>query len=294
MDRLENIVHLAQDFEGVDPLENPMPVKPGQHYNMGGIETNEHGKTCIDGLYAAGESACVSLHGANRLGGNALPDLFVFGARAGRHAAGEDLGEAKIQVGPEEGAEAEDRAWPVELGDVESGGTDLVEDGASMAPGEMVDKAAEEEREFVEAVLSRESGVEHMDVRKGVQETMTAHVNVFREEGGLEAALEDIAAARKRYEDVSVTDTSRTFNTELQHTIETRNVIDLAETVVMGALARTESRGAHWRRAHQERKDDEWLVHTMVTWNEGDPEMWYRPGLLAGDTVSYEPSERSY
>src|SRR6056297_3063784 len=99
MDRLENILHLAEDFEGVDGLEEPMPVKPGQHYAMGGIEVDENGETCINGLYAAGECACVSMHGANRLGGNALPELLVFGARAGYHAGGRDLGEAEIPTG---------------------------------------------------------------------------------------------------------------------------------------------------------------------------------------------------
>jgi succinate dehydrogenase / fumarate reductase flavoprotein subunit len=294
MDRLENIVHLAEDFEGVDPLEEPMPVKPGQHYNMGGVETNEHGETCIEGLYAAGETACVSLHGANRLGGNALPDLFVFGARAGRHAAGEDLGEAAIEVGPDPDAETEDRDWPVGLGELDAAGADVVADGAEQDPATVVETAVEDEREFVEDLLDRSDGVEHMTVRNAVQETMTAHVNVFREEAGLEQALADIREARRQYRDVAVNDPSRTFNTELQHTLETRNVIDLAETIAMGALAREEFRGAHWRQAHQERKDEEWLKHTMVNWSDGDPEMWYRPALLDGETVEYEPKERSY
>jgi succinate dehydrogenase / fumarate reductase flavoprotein subunit len=133
-----------------------------------------------------------------------------------------------------------------------------------------------------------------MTVRNAVQETMTAHVNVFREEAGLEQALADIREARRQYREVAVNDPSRTFNTELQHTLETRNVIDLAETIAMGALAREEFRGAHWRQAHQERKDEEWLKHTMVNWSDGDPEMWYRPALLDGETVEYEPKERSY
>ena len=294
MDRLENIVHLAQDFEGVNPLEEPMPVKPGQHYNMGGVETNEHGETCVTGLYAAGETACVSLHGANRLGGNALPDLFVFGALAGRHAAGEDLGEPDIEIGPDPDAEREERDWPTELGELDAADSDVVEGGSSAEPDAVVEQAVEEEREMIEDLMAREEGVEHMDVRTDVQQTMTAHVNVFREKAGVEQALRDIREAREDYKDVAVTDPSRTFNTDLQHTLETRNVIDLAETIAMGALAREEFRGAHWRKEHQERKDDEWIKHTMVNWNEGEPEMWYRPGLLEGDDVAYEPKERSY
>ncbi|WP_242493332.1 FAD-binding protein, partial [Haloarcula hispanica] len=114
LDRLENILHLAEDFEGVDGLDEPMPVKPGQHYAMGGIECDENGETCIDGLYAAGETACVSLHGANRLGGNALPELLVFGARAGHHAAGKDMKTAEIQTGPSAKSEPGDVEPPVE------------------------------------------------------------------------------------------------------------------------------------------------------------------------------------
>ncbi|MFC6725893.1 FAD-binding protein, partial [Halobium palmae] len=98
LDRLENILHLARDFEGVNGLEEPMPVKPGQHYEMGGIETDENGRTCVDGLYAVGECACVSVHGSNRLGGNALPELIVFGRRAGHDAAGRDIGEPTLST----------------------------------------------------------------------------------------------------------------------------------------------------------------------------------------------------
>jgi succinate dehydrogenase / fumarate reductase flavoprotein subunit len=292
MDRLENIVGLAEHFEGVDPLEDPMPVKPGQHYAMGGIETNEYGATCIDGLYAAGETACVSLHGANRLGGNALPELFVFGALAGRHAAGEELGSPSIDVGPDVERTSRD-TWPTDLGPARTE-TDVIEGGAELEPGSVLEAAVSAEQERVEELLDRETNVGHVSVRKQVQETMTDHVNVFREADTLEAALTDIQEARVTYQDVSVTDPSRTYNTDLQHTIETRNIIDLAEAITMGALARPESRGAHWRAEHQERRDQEWLKHTVVNWRDGDPELWYRPVLLEGETVAYEPEERSY
>jgi len=294
LDRLENIVHLAEDFEGVNALEQPMPVKPGQHYMMGGIETNENGETCIDGLYAAGECACVSLHGANRLGGNALPDLFVFGSRAGRHAAGEDLGEPMIQVGPDEDAERADVEWPVEPGEVEPTVSEPATDGGSADADAVVDDAVEAEREHIEDLLAREDGVKHMEIRKKVQQAMTQWVNVFREEEGIEKALEEIREARERYQDVYVADKSRTYNTDLQHTLETLAVLDVAESIAMGALARTEFRGAHWRAEHQERKDDEWIKHTMLSWNDGEPEMWYRPVLLKGKDTEYEPKERHY
>ena len=292
MERLENIVGLARDFEGVDPVEEPMPVKPGQHYAMGGIETNEHGQTCVDGLYAAGETACVSLHGANRLGGNALPELFVFGARAGRHAAGEDLGDPAIDVGPGT-ARAHSYDWPTALG-TRKAASDVVDGGSALAARTVIDRAVEAERERVEDLLSADTDRSHVDVREQVQDAMTANVNVFREESGLETALEAVQDARSAYDAVSVADESRTFNTALLHAIETRNVVDLAEAIVMGALARRESRGAHWRADHQDRRDEEWLKHSLVTWRDGDPRLATRPALLESPSVSYEPEERSY
>jgi len=292
-DRLENILHLAEDFEGVDGLEEPMPVKPGQHYEMGGIETDENGATCVEGLYAAGECACVSVHGANRLGGNALPELIVFGKRAGQAAAGRDLGQARISTGRTEDAEESDLESPVTVGAV--GGADVAADGAGLVDAdEVLTAAVEAERERVDALLDRETGIEPAEVRSNLQETMTENANVFREEGSLITALEDIRAAREAYQDVSVSDKSRTFNTDLVYTIETRNLIDLAEALTLGALARTEFRGAHWRAEHQERKDEEWLKHTLVSWNDGDPELWYKPVILEGEAKTYEPKVRSY
>ena len=299
-DRLENIIHLAEDFEGVNPLSEPMPVKPGQHYAMGGVETDENGETCVSGLYAVGECACASVHGSNRLGGNALPELIVFGARAGGHAADGDLEPARITTGRTEDAERGQVDPPVALG--EAGvSDDVVADGgtvagspAALGPGETVERAVEAERGRVETLLNREDGVNHAEVRAEVQKTMTRNVNVFREEDGLKQALADIRAARERYRDVAVSDPSRTFNTDLVQTIETRNVLDLAEAITLGALARDEFRGAHWRAQHQERRDDRWLKHTMLSWEGGRPEVWYKPVDLEGEERTYEPKSRSY
>jgi len=293
IDRLENILHLAEDFEGVDGLDESMPVKPGQHYAMGGVECDENGETCITGLYAAGENACVSLHGANRLGGNALPELLVFGARAGWHAAGKDMKAAEIETGPT--AKSEDGVVdsPVEPGAIDTGTGDAVADGAAVEPKPVIENAVRRERERVETLLE-DDGINHAEVRADVQETMTERVNVFREEDGLKQSLADIRRAREAYEDVAVEDPSRTFNTDLIHTIETRNILDVAEAITLGALAREEFRGAHWRAEHQERKDDEWIKHTMLAWNEGTPELYYKPVILEGDEETYEPKERSY
>jgi len=296
LDRLENILHLAEDFEGVDGLDEPMPVKPGQHYAMGGIETDENGETCISGLYAAGECACVSLHGANRLGGNALPELLVFGARAGRHAAGADMKVAEIQTGPSARSEDGEVDTPVDPGAVESAETDAAADetgSTSAESGTVLERAVERERERIEQLLETD-GINHADVRSNVQESMTANVNVFRREENLKEALVDLRDARERYQDVGVSDPSRTYNTDLIHTIETRNVLDLAEAITLGALAREEFRGAHWREEFQERRDDEWLKHTLLSWNDGNPDLYYKPVILEGDEQTYEPKERSY
>ncbi|MFD1645034.1 FAD-binding protein [Haloarchaeobius litoreus] len=296
VDRLENILHLAEDFEGVDGLKEPMPVKPGQHYEMGGIETDENGHTCIDGLYAAGETACVSVHGANRLGGNALPELIVFGARAGTHAAGGDLGEAQIETGERGDIEYDDTELPYQPGEVGMDTGGVAADGGAVAADAdaVVEREVEAQRERVATLMERDEGVQHSQIRADLQKTMTKNVNVFREEEGLKQALRDIREIREAYQDVYVDDPSRTFNTDLQQTIETRNLIDVAETITLGALVRTEFRGAHWRAEHQERKDDEWLKHTLVGWNDGDPTIFYRPTILEGENKTYEPKERSY
>ncbi|WP_348609364.1 FAD-binding protein [Halobaculum rarum] len=302
LDRLENILHLAKDFEGVDGLEEPMPVKPGQHYAMGGIETDENGETCVGGLYAAGECACASVHGSNRLGGNALPELIVFGKRAGAHAAGKDLGTAEIETGQRGEYELGEVDTPVQPGEVEPAGGegDAVADGgvaAETGSGDgnaVVERAVVRERERVQSLMEKEDGLQHAEIRSDVQESMTQQVNVFREEDGLKRALEDIAEARERYRDVFVKDPSRTFNTDLIQTLETRNILDLAEAITLGALARDEFRGAHWRAEHQERRDEKWLKHTMLSWNDGTPELWYKPVILEGEDKKYEPKIRSY
>ena len=296
VDRLENILHLAEDFEGVDGLEEPMPVKPGQHYHMGGIETDENGETCISGLYAAGECACVSVHGSNRLGGNALPELIVFGARAGYHAAGRDLGEARIETGPSAMSEAEEGLdTPVSPGALDAADEDVAADGAgaTVTAEGVVEGAVERERERVRTLLERD-GRNHAEIRGKLQTAMTRHVNVFRREANLKEALEIIRECREEYREVAVSDPSRTYNTDLIHTVETRNLIDVAETITLGALARDEFRGAHWREEHQERKDEEWLKHTMIAWNDGQPELYYKPVILEGEEKTYEPKIRSY
>jgi len=204
------------------------------------------------------------------------------------------VGEAEITTGRTADSETGEIGAPVELGavgddaGVHAGGSNALE------PREIVEGAVDRERDRIDELLDGDGGVNHADVRADVQETMTANVNVFREAGALEDALADIRKARERYQDVTVTDPSRTFNTELVQTIETRNLLDVAEAIAIGALAREEFRGAHWRAEHQERRDDEWLKHTLLSWNDGSPELWYKPVTLEGEGDAYEPTERSY
>ncbi|ELY98859.1 succinate dehydrogenase or fumarate reductase, flavoprotein subunit [Natrialba chahannaoensis JCM 10990] len=294
LDRLENILHLAEDFEGVDGLVEPMPVKPGQHYAMGGIEVDENGQTCIDGLYAAGECACVSVHGGNRLGGNALPELIVFGKRAGAHAAGDDLGEPEIRTGYGDDVEDDDTELPVAPGASGLDSADAVADGGVAAETGALEQAVERERARVDRLMDKDSGVQHAEIRAKLQNAMTDYVNVFRNEEGIEKALEIIRECREEYQDVYVDDPSTTFNTDLQQTIETRNLIDVAETIALGALVRNEFRGAHWRQENQVRDDENWLKHTLVSWDDGEPSIFYRPVILEGEEKTYEPKVRSY
>ena len=296
VDRLENIVHLARDFEGVDPIEEPMPVKPGQHYVMGGIETDEHGRTCIDGLYAAGECACVSVHGANRLGGNALPELIVFGKRAGRHAAGDDLGAATITTGRTDEAEPGTVDSPVTPGTeaIATNGGEAAGSGSEADPATVLETAVAAERNRVDRLLDRTDGIHQSTIRHRLKDAMGQHMNVFRTGEGIRTALRAIRRIREEYRTVVVEDQSRTYNTDLIQALEMRNLIDIAETMALGALAREEFRGAHWRQAHQSRDDEQWLKHTFISWNGGSPDLWHKPVILDGEERTYEPTVRSY
>jgi succinate dehydrogenase / fumarate reductase flavoprotein subunit len=246
----------------------------------------------------------VSVHGSNRLGGNALPELIIFGARAGWHAAGREMQTAEIETGPGASIEDADLDTPVEPGAIapRSGTGDVAADGGTRADGgtqvmgaaETVEGAVGDERERITAMLEKDEGVREATIRNRLQKAMTDNVNVFRTEEGLKQALQDIREAREAYADVAVSDPSRTFNSNLIHTIETRNLLDLAEAITLSGLARTEFRGAHWREAHQERNDEEWIKHTMLSWNDGQPELYYKPVILEGENTTYEPKERSY
>ncbi|WP_136518829.1 MULTISPECIES: succinate dehydrogenase flavoprotein subunit [Cellulomonas] len=229
--KLPDITEFARTYLGIEPYTEPVPVYPTAHYAMGGIPTNIEGEVLrnstdvIRGLYAAGEVACVSVHGSNRLGTNSLLDINVFGKRAGRTAA----------------------AYAATASFVE-----LPEDPAAVVTAEL------------EGIRTRPDGERVADIRRALQETMDANAQVFRTEESLRTALDDIRALRKRYTAVSVQDKSRTFNTDLLEAVELGFLLDIAETVVVGALNRKESRGGHFREDFPDRDDAGYMRHTMA------------------------------
>lgn len=229
--KLPDITEFARTYLGVEPYTEPIPVYPTAHYLMGGVPTNIRGEVLrnetdvIRGLYAAGECACVSVHGSNRLGTNSLLDINVFGKRSGIAAA-------------EYAADAE---W-----------VDLPENPAESVEAEL------------EGIRTRPDGERVADIRRDLQQTMDTNAQVFRTAESLTQALEDVKALQKRYQAVSVQDKSRTFNTDLLEAVELGFLLDIAETVVVGALNRNESRGGHFREDFPKRDDAGYMRHTLA------------------------------
>ncbi|WP_263731678.1 succinate dehydrogenase flavoprotein subunit [Cellulomonas sp. SG140] len=229
--KLPDITEFARTYLGVEPYTEPIPVYPTAHYLMGGVPTNIRGEVLrnetdvIRGLYAAGECACVSVHGSNRLGTNSLLDINVFGKRSGIAAA-------------EYAADAE---W-----------VELPENPAESVEAEL------------EGIRTRPDGERVADIRRDLQQTMDTNAQVFRTAESLTQALEDVKALQKRYQAVSVQDKSRTFNTDLLEAVELGFLLDIAETVVVGALNRNESRGGHFREDFPKRDDAGYMRHTLA------------------------------
>ncbi len=247
--RLPDIADFCRTYLGIDPAVEPIPVQPTAHYAMGGIPTDVDGRVVIDdqktilpGLYAAGECACVSVHGANRLGTNSLLDIVVFGKRAGLDMA-RFCHESDLPPLPADAAEPA-RAQLDRL--LNGGGTEIP-----------------------------------ATLREEMQETMMRHVGVFREEAGLKTAIADLATLQERYGRIRVQDRSRVFNTDLLEAWELGALLDLAQVTATCALNRTESRGAHSREDFPRRNDAEWLKHTLVYRREdGGTEIRYKPVVI--------------
>ena len=247
--KLPDIIDFARTYLGVDPVTQPMPVQPTAHYTMGGIPTNRYGEVVIDdkntvmpGLFAAGECACVSVHGSNRLGTNSLLDLIVFGKHAGLKAAEYSQG-ASFQTLPEDP-------------------TDFA-------------------RAQFDAIRNAKGEENIIDVAKAMKEVMTDSVGMFRTGEGMQHALEVVRGLRERHKNIALVDRGKIFNTQLMNIWELGNLLQLAELVTVCALNRTESRGAHARDDYPKRDDANWLKHTL-SWvrEDGKIDLGYKPVVI--------------
>ncbi len=262
-EKLPDITDFARNYLGVEPITEPVPIQPTAHYAMGGIPTDLDARAVIDakntplpGFYAAGEVACVSVHGANRLGTNSLVDLIVFGRRAGKHIA-------KF----------------------------IAENDHIPLPSEPEAFA----REQVDRLYSSTGGESAARVRNELQSEMMEHVFVERTDEGLRHALDAIAGLQEAYRRVQMQDKSKRFNTELVEAIELGFLLDCAEATIHGALARQESRGAHYRLDYQKRDDVNWLKHTLAYkgTKAHDVRLDYKDVAMVADPV-FKPKERKY
>jgi len=237
-ERLHGTRELSMVFAGVDPIHEPIPVRPGAHYHMGGVDTDVWGQTLLTGLYAAGECACVSVHGANRLGGNALMETITFGKRAGAHAADWALSHTTVEVPPSVEADAD--------------------------------------REL-RALLDRERGERPWSIRDELASTMHENFGVFRREEQMRRQGDVVESLRERYERVVVEDKGSVFNNDLTQALEVGFLLELAACMVVCGLARKESRGAHARPYdYPDRDDESYMRHTLVTWEDG-PSLDWKP-----------------
>jgi succinate dehydrogenase flavoprotein subunit len=253
LEALREIVNIGRDFAGVDITREPIKIRPGMHYIMGGVKTDVWGMTPVPGLYAAGEVACVSVHGGNRLGANSLLDTLIFGRRAGEHAA--------------------NRASTMSQPDVPH--------------SKLADDAA-----WIDSIIGREKGGGRRisEIKNELGETMNAKVAVFRDADGLNQALETVKRLQQEAETAYIDDRGTVFNQDVLGAIELGYMLDCAESIVMAAIERKESRGAQFRTDFPERNDDEWLKHITISRNGEGPEVAYSPVTI----TQWEPEERKY
>ncbi len=253
--RLPGIREICINFAGLDPIETPIPIQPAQHYSMGGIDVNRYCASPVLGFYAAGECACVSVHGANRLGGNSLLETVVFGKIAGKSAS------AYV-----EGA----------------GGVEGVEK-------EILD-ATLRFKKRVDIWRERDSGEKFYILMNRLKALMNEKVGLFRNKDELAQCLATIQELREAYDHVYISGPCLRFSQELVNIIEYESMLDLAEVITLGALNREETRGSHFRRDFDKRNDEKWLKHTLIFWKEGKPEIGYKDVNIS----KYKPVERKY
>ncbi|MEC7733395.1 MAG: FAD-dependent oxidoreductase [Chloroflexota bacterium] len=241
-ERLSQIRELAMDFANVDMVKEPVPIMPGMHYQMGGVKANVDGETGVPGLYAAGEVACVSVHGGNRLGANSLLDTLVFGRRSGVHAA------------------------------------DMIK---SIQHLDVDDSAADDDRQNIQNLLSNDKNESFGQIRLDMGTAMKEHFGVFRDEDGMREGIEKIESVKERAKSVYVADKTSTFNTNLLFTLELGFMLECAESIAVSAADRSESRGAHTRTDMPDRDDENWLKHIMVSKSlDGGHELNYKDVVI--------------
>jgi succinate dehydrogenase / fumarate reductase flavoprotein subunit len=253
LEALREIVNIGRDFAGVDITREPIIIQPGAHYIMGGVKTDVDGRTPIDGLYAAGEVACVSVHGGNRLGANSLLDTLIFGRRSGEHAA----------------ARARSTAMPA------------VSDAQRQRDSDMIAKIIARPR----------AGRRISEIKDELGTTMNQHVAVFRDEPGLRTAHEVVRRLKEEARHAYVDDRGTVFNQDVLGAIELGYMLDCAETIVVAALERKESRGAQFRTDYPERNDEEWLKHIDISLDGGEePKVSYSSVTI----TQWQPEVRKY
>ena len=253
--KLPFVRELASKYVGIDPVYEPIPVRPVVHYMMGGISTDINAKTALQGLYAAGETACVSLNGGNRLGSNSLTELLVFGARAGRAAA----------------AHAATASLP--------------------ASAKIQALAADEQKRLDREFLKKDGGKEKIaTIRQEMQQTMEEGAGIYRDEQSMEKTCNTLRSLRERFKNIIVEDRDSTFNTEVMNALELDYMLDVAETVANSALKRRESRGSHTRTDFPKRDDANFLKHTVAYRTPDGPRIDYLPVTI----TRWQPEERKY
>jgi succinate dehydrogenase / fumarate reductase flavoprotein subunit len=249
--RLQEICDFARNYAGVDPVTEPIPIRPAQHYMMGGIGTTMRGETNLAGLYAAGEAACVSIHGANRLGGNSLLETLVFGKQAGIAAA----------------------AY-----------------AATVTDGSVLPSDVEHASAPVRRMMARTEGAEPLPLRAEIQAVMERRAGIYRNDADLRAGYQELFALRSKAATLRVVDRSTVFNLNVTDALETQHILDLAEVILAGAIARTESRGAHSRTDYPTRDDKNWMKHTIAGYRPEGPVLSYAPVAY----TRWDPKERVY
>ncbi len=251
-ERLPLIREAAKKFAGIDPVEEPIPVRPVAHYTMGGVHTSMWCETPVRGLYAAGEVACISIHGANRLGSNSTAECLVFGRVAGEKAAEYALSTELRHVGD--------------------------------------DVYREEEKRVFDEFLGRSGDESPYQIKKELNEVMDSSFWIFRDGSQMKEGFRKILELKERYRRVEIVDSKRRFNTDMIYAFEVGFMLDLAEAVAAGAIARTESRGAHYRLDYPERDDENWLKHTLAYYTPDGPRLEYIPVTI----TKWQPVERKY